>query len=154
MYALFRDNGGSQRLFHSLSHDQGRSWETPRRTNFPNASSKLFSLKTSRGYRILVLNANPNIGRRELHLAVSRDGRTFTRLARLDVPSPPDIPPDVARIEKKFRAGIASLQYPHVIEHEGVLLIALSRGKVQTEVFHVKLDDVDKLLALAEERPK
>lgn len=144
--ALFRDNGGSQRLFHSVSHDQGRTWDTPVLTNFPNSSSKLFSMKTSRGYRVLILNANPSIGRRELHLAVSTDDRTFTRLTRLDVPSPPSIPTAVSRITKKFSAGIASLQYPHVIEHDGRLLIALSRGKVQTEVFHVTLDEIDRLL--------
>lgn len=146
LYALFRDNGGSQRLFHSVSHNGGKSWETPKLTNFPNASSKLFSMQTSRGFRILVLNANPTIGRREIHLAVSQDGRTFTELARLAVPSPPHIPADVARIAKKFNAGIASLQYPHVIEHDDKLLIALSRGKVQTEVFQVSLDDVRQLL--------
>ena len=145
--ALFRDNGGSMRLFHATSRDEGRTWTTPALTNFPNATSKLYSLQTSRGYRVLVLNANPKIGRREIHLAVSRDGRTFTRLARLDVPSPPSIPPDVARITKKFSAGIASLQYPHAIEHDGKLLIALSRGKVQTEVFHIRLDDLDALLS-------
>ncbi len=146
LYALFRDNGGSQRLFHSLSHDQGKTWDTPEITNFPNSSSKLFSMKTSRGYRVLVLNANPAVGRRELHLAVSTDGRTFTHLARLDIPSPPSIPQDVSRITKKFSAGIGSLQYPHVIEDNDHLLIALSRGKVETEVFHVKLDDIDALL--------
>lgn len=146
LYALFRDNGGSRRLFHSVSSDQGRTWDAPKITNFPNATSKLFSMQTSRGYRVLVLNANPSAGRRELHLALSTDGKSFTRLARLDVPSPPSIPDEVSRITKKFSAGIASLQYPHVIEHDGRLLIALSRGKVQTEVFHVSLDDVDALL--------
>jgi hypothetical protein len=93
--ALFRDNGGSMRLFHATSSDEGR---------------------------------------------------TFTRLARLDVPSPPSIPEDVARITRKFSAGIASLQYPHAIEHNGKLLIALSRGKVQTDVFHIELDAIDELL--------
>jgi hypothetical protein len=146
LFALFRDNGGSQRLFHSVSGDRGRTWGKPALTNFPNASSKLFSMQTSRGYRILVLNANPSIGRRELHLAISADGKTFTRLARLDIPSPPSIPDAVSRIEKKFRSGIASLQYPHAIEYDGHILIAFSRGKVQTEVFRVKLDEIDSLL--------
>lgn len=146
LYALFRDNGGSQRLFHATSRDSGRTWETPAKTNFPNSSSKLFSLSTSRGYRILVLNAHPALARRELYLAVSPDGRTFTNLAKLDIPSPPSVPSDVARISKKFSAGIASLQYPHAIEHDGRVLIALSRGKVQTEVFQVALDDIDALL--------
>lgn len=145
LFALFRDNGGSQRLFHSVSRDEGRTWDTPVLTNFPNSSSKLFSMQTSRGFRVLVLNANPSIGRREIHLSISKNGTTFTRLARLDVPSPPSIPESVSRIKKKFQSGIASLQYPHVIEHDDHLLIALSRGKVQTEVFRVKLDDVDSL---------
>ena len=146
LFALFRDNGGSQRLFHSVSQDEGRTWDTPVLTNFPNSSSKLFSMKTSRGYRILVLNANPKIGRREVHLAISTDDTTFTHLARLDVPSPPSIPDSVARITKKFQSGIASLQYPHVIEHDGHILIGLSRGKVQTEVFRVSLDSIGSVL--------
>ena len=146
LFALFRDNGGSQRLFHATSRDEGRTWDRPVLTNFPNSSSKLFSMKTSRGYRIIVLNANPSVGRRELHLAISVDGRTFTRLARLDIPSPPSIPDSVSRIEKKFQSGIASLQYPHVIEHDEHILIALSRGKVQTEIFRARLDDIDALL--------
>jgi hypothetical protein len=143
---LFRDNGGSSRLYHSTSHDQGQTWAVPELTNFPNASSKLYAMKTSRGFHVLVLNANPKVGRRELHLAVSQDGRLFTRLARLDVPTPPPVVADVARIQAKFRAGVASLQYPHVIEHEGRLLIAISRLKTQIEVFRVELDDVAALM--------
>jgi len=146
LQALFRDNGGSSRLFHSTSSDQGRTWSGPALSNFPNATSKLFSLETSRGYRVLLLNANPKVARRELYLALSEDGKTFTRLARLDVPTPPPVSEAVLRINQKFRAGIASLQYPHAIEHDGHLLIALSRLKTQTEVFRVPLDDVSALL--------
>lgn len=146
LQALFRDNGGSSRLFHSTSTDQGRTWAVPALTNFPNATSKLFSLETSRGFRVLVLNANPKVARRELHLAVSEDGKTFTRLALLDIPTPPPVSEAVSRINQKFRAGIASLQYPHAIEHDGRLLIALSRLKTQIEVFSVSLDDVAALL--------
>ncbi len=146
LQALFRDNGGSSRLFHSTSTDQGRTWAVPALTNFPNATSKIFSLQTSRGFRVLVLNANPKVSRRELHLAVSEDGKTFTRLALLEVPTPPPVPESVSRIQHKFRAGISTLQYPHVIEHDGRLLIALSRLKTQIEVFSVSLDDVAALL--------
>jgi hypothetical protein len=143
---LFRDNGGSSRLFHSMSSDQGQTWAVPVLTNFPNASSKLYAMKTSRGFHVLVLNANPKVARRELHLAVSDNGRTFTRLALLDLPTPPPVAAAVSRIEQKFRAGVASLQYPHVIEHDGHLLIALSRLKTQIEVYRVELDDVAELL--------
>lgn len=143
--ALFRDNGGSQRLFHSTSIDLGKTWTTPVITNFPNSTSKIFSIATSRGYRVMISNANPKLGRRQLHLSISEDGKRFTRMAQLDVPAPP-APEGFEKIWKKFSHGIASLQYPHVIEHDGFLWIALSRCKLQTEVFRVSLDDVDQLL--------
>lgn len=130
LFALYRDNGGSRRLFHSTSADEGRTWTRPVLSNFPNATSKIFSMQTSRGYRVLVSNANPNVGRREMHLSVSRDGRTFTRMARLAIPSPRP----------------ATLQYPHVIEHDRALLIAFSRNKKQSEVLRVPLDAVEALL--------
>jgi hypothetical protein len=143
--ALFRDNGGSMRLYHSTSGDLGRTWEKPVQSNFPNSTSKIFSISTSRGYRVMVSNSNIKLGRRELHLSVSKDGRQFTRMAKLDVPAP-EAPTGFESIWKKFSKGIASLQYPHVIEHDGHLYIALSRCKLQTEVFRVSLDSVDELL--------
>lgn len=145
LFALYRDNGGSQRLFHSTSEDAGRTWGKPLITNFPNATSKLFSIPTSRGFRVLVLNANPAVGRRELHLAISEDGRQFTRLALLDIPSPPAVDNRAAEVWHKFRTGVASLQYPHVIEHDDHLLIAFSRNKHQTEMLRVSLDDIELL---------
>ncbi|MBC8351054.1 MAG: exo-alpha-sialidase [Planctomycetes bacterium] len=146
LFALYRDNGGSRRLFHSVSMDQGRNWGKPLITNFPNATSKVFSIRTRRDYRVLVLNANPKVGRRQLHLAVSKDDRHFTRMALLDIPSPPSIDDRASEVWHKFRTGVASLQYPHVIEYEEHLLIAFSRNKHQTEVLRVSLDDVDQLV--------
>lgn len=147
LFALYRDNSGSRRLFHSISRDNGRTWSKPVITNFPNATSKLFSMQTSSGVRFLVLNANPNVGRRELYLAASRDGQTFTRLARLDIPTPPIHEAiDSPGMRNRFRSGVSSLQYPHVIEHDGHLFIAFSRNKLQTEVLRVRLADVDELL--------
>ncbi len=127
--SAIRDNGGSQRLFRSVSKDHGRTWSTPEITNYPNSTSKLFTLKTSRGFRVLVSNANPTIGRREMHLAISEDGKQFTRMARLNIPSP----------------KATTFQYPHVIEHGGSLFIAFSNKKNVTEVLKVPLDEVEKL---------
>lgn len=128
---MFRDNGGSQRLFRAFSADQGKTWSLPELTNFPNATSKIFSLQTAAGYRVLISNANPSIGRRQMHLSISEDGLTFTRMALLDIPSPKP----------------ATLQYPHAIEKDGHLLIAFSRNKAQTEVLKVAMKDVDALRA-------
>ena len=143
--ALFRDNGGSQRLFHATSSDLGKTWTTPVLTNFPNSSSKIFSTATSRGYRVMVSNSNPKLGRRQLHLSVSKDGKNFTKLALLDIPAPA-APKGFESIWKKFSHGIGSLQYPHVIEHDGYLWITLSRCKLQSEIFRVSLDSVDEVL--------
>ncbi|KAF0176746.1 MAG: putative cycloinulo-oligosaccharide fructanotransferase [Limisphaerales bacterium] len=129
LMSAIRDNGGSQRLFRSVSTDHGRTWSKPEISNYPNSTSKLFTLQTSRGFRVLVSNANPAVGRRELHLAVSDDGKQFTRLARLGIPSP--------------RA--TTFQYPHVIEHDGSLFIAFSNKKNVTEVLKVPLAEVEKL---------
>jgi hypothetical protein len=129
LLALFRDNGGSSRLFRAVSTDNGRTWSLPAITNFPNSSSKIFSLRTSGGYRVLVLNANPALGRRQLFLSISEDGATFNRMALLSVPS----------------ARPATLQYPHVIEHDGHLLIAFSRNKQQTEILKLPLREIDAL---------
>jgi hypothetical protein len=129
LVALFRDNGGSSRLFRSTSTDNGRTWTAPAKTNLPNATSKLFSLRTGRGSRLLISNANPAVGRRPLHLSLSADGLTFTRVARLVVPS----------------ARPATLQYPHALEQDGQLLIAFSRNKAAIEVLRVPLGDVEAL---------
>lgn len=129
LVAAFRDNGGSNRLFRAFSTDHGQTWSAPAKTDFPNSPSKIFSLLTSRGYRVLISNANPVLGRRELYLSVSEDGLVFTRMAKLEIPSP--------------RA--TTFQYPHAIEHDGHLLIAFSNKKNVTEVLKVPLDSVDRL---------
>lgn len=129
LVALFRDNGGSGRLFRAVSTDHGRTWSLPVLTNFPNSTSKIFSLHTSSGARVLISNANPSLGRRQLHLSISEDGLHFTQMARLDIPSPKP----------------ATLQYPHAIEHEGHLLISFSRNKTQSEVFKISLGDIEAL---------
>lgn len=126
LIGLFRDNGGSNRLFRSTSADGGTTWTEPVRTNFPNATSKLHSLRMSNGTRLLISNANPRLGRRELHLSSSDDGVVFTRMARLGIPSPKP----------------ATLQYPHAIEHDGHLLIAYSRNKTAIEIIRVRIADL------------
>ena len=130
---VFRDGGGSKRLFRAVSNDDGRTWTKPERTNFPDANSKFFCLRTSRGCYVLVSNPNP-AGRNPLCLAISEDGVTFSRLARL--PEDPS-----SHSERK----VPTLQYPHVIEQDGSLLICYSRRKTAIEVIKVSLEAVERL---------
>jgi predicted neuraminidase len=127
LVALFRDNAGSKRLYRAFSTDQGATWTTPVRTNFPDATSKFNALCTSQGFYVLVSNANPT-GRNPLCVSVSRDGLVFTGMARLPLPDR------------------GTYQYPHVLEHDGAIYIVFSRDKRAIEVLRVQLSDLARML--------
>ena len=140
LLGLFRDNSGSKRFYRAVSSDNGRTWSAPEKTNFPDATSKFFGMRTSRGYYVLVSNANPAL-RNPLCLSTSDDGVTFTRVAALPIPG---------NLETDVRPGTRAMayesyQYPHAIEHDGQLLIAYSRRKTAIEVVRVSLAAVDEL---------
>ena len=122
LVALFRDNQGSKFLYRSISEDQGRTWTNPVRTNFPDATSKLFGLRLSDGRYVLISNSNPR-ARNPLTIAVSEDGLVFTKLAWL--------------------VGGRHVDYPHAIEHDGHLLVAFAGGKQSVEVLRIKLSRLD-----------
>lgn len=122
LVALFRDNRGSKFLYRSISEDQGRSWIAPGRTNFPDATSKLFGLRLSDGRYVLISNSNPR-ARDPLTIAISNDGLVFHQLARL--------------------VGGRHVDYPHAIEHNGHLLVAFAGGKQSVELLRIKLSALD-----------
>lgn len=122
LMALFRDNRHSGFLHRSFSTDNGRTWSTPVRTNFPDATSKLFGLRLSDGRYVLISNANP-AKRDPLTIAISDDGMVFTRMGYL--------------------VGGRHVDYPHAIEHDGCLLVAFSGGKQSVEVIRIRLADLN-----------
>ena len=138
LIGLFRDNSRSGRFYRAVSSDNGLNWSAPEKTNFPDATSKFFCLRTSRGYYVIVSNTNPN-GRNPLALSTSEDGVTFTRMGRLPIP--------VSREGGAFDAAhtSGSVQYPHVMEHNGHLYVTYSRRKTSIEVIRISLDEVDRL---------
>ncbi|MCG8599777.1 MAG: exo-alpha-sialidase [Verrucomicrobiales bacterium] len=121
---LIRDNGGSKFLLRTISKDNGKTWSRIVRTNFPDATSKFFVHRTSRGYYVMVSNSNPR-ARNPLTLAVSEDGLTFSQLYWL--------------------VGGRHVDYPHIIEHNDHLLIAFSGAKQTMEVMKVSLDELEQL---------
>lgn len=122
LVGLIRDNGRSGNLLRTFSTDNGRSWSPITKTDFPDATSKFFALRTSRGYYALVSNSNPK-RRDPLTLAISADGLVFTDLFYL--------------------VGGRHIDYPHIIEHDDHLLIAFSGAKQTMEVMKISLDEID-----------
>lgn len=125
LLALFRDNRHSGFVFRSFSADNGRTWETPVKTNFPDATSKLHGLRLRDGRYVLVSNANPK-KRDPLVISLSDDGVTFTQMGYL--------------------VGGRRVDYPHVMEHNGKLLVAFSGGKQSVEILQIRLDDLTRVL--------
>ena len=144
MLGLYRDNSGSMRLFRAVSADGGRTWSPPEKTNFPDATAKFYALRTSRGFYVLVSNANPAkpAQRIPLCLATSDDGVTFTRLAALPIPALPEDRPLDANGKRILGRGY---QYPHVIEQGEAVFVAYSRNKESIEVVRVSLDELERL---------
>lgn len=124
LMALFRDNRKSGYLYRSFSTDDGRTWSRPVQTDFPDATSKLHGLPLSDGRYVLVSNANPR-QRDPLTLSISDDGMVFSRMGYL--------------------VGGRRVDYPHVIEHDGFLLVAFSGGKQSVEVLKIRISDLDTL---------
>lgn len=122
LVAVFRDNRRSGFLYRSFCSDDGRTWSLPVRTNFPDATSKVCGLRLQDGRYVLVNNPNPK-RRDPLTLAISDDGLVFRKML--------------------FLVGGRHVDYPHVIEHDGRLLIAFSGGKQSVEVLQVTLADMD-----------
>jgi len=122
LMAVFRDNRGSGFLYRSFSTDDGRTWSKPIQSNFPDARSKISGLRLSDGRYVLVSNPKPK-KRDPLTLSISEDGMVFTKMIYL--------------------VGGRWIDYPHVIEHDGHLLISFGGGKQSVEVLKVRLADVD-----------
>ena len=124
LMALFRDNSRSGYLYRSFSTDNGRKWSLPVKTNFPDATSKLNGMRLSDGRYVLVSNANPR-KRDPLVLSISNDGMVFNRMGYL--------------------VGGRRVDYPHVIEHDGSLLVAFAGGKQSIEVLKISLEELDNI---------
>lgn len=123
---LIRDNARSRRLQRTFSTDNGRTWSKIVQTNFPDATSKFFALQTSHGYFVLVSNASPS-GRDPLTLSISKDGLVYDRMFYL--------------------VGGRHVDYPHIIEHDGHLLISFSGAKQTVETLKISLADLNAAIA-------
>ena len=120
--AFFRDDLRSGFLYRAFSNDSGRTWTPLVKTNFPDATSKFNGLQLSDGRFIMVSNSNPN-QRNPMTIAISDDGMVFNKMGLL--------------------VSDRITDYPHVIEHEGYIYVALNSAKQTVEVLKIRISDLD-----------
>jgi hypothetical protein len=125
-HLLFRDQGRSGLLRHSVSRDLGVTWSPAVLTNYPDATSKNYTGRLSNGWYYLINNPDPK-SRDPLAISFSRDGWTFSH-PKLIRTRPP------ARRYAGAAKGSGSVQYPHAMEHNGSLWVIYSTNKEDIEI--------------------
>ena len=151
---LYRDNGKlgdqaldelqegkSQRNYASFTFDDGKTWTTPTRTNFPDASSHSAAGKLPDGQVYVVNNVLPMAtddgGRILLAISLSRDGLTFDRMAVIRAVPPP--------IRYEGRSKDIGFQYPHATIAGQDLWVIYSVNKEDIEIARIPLSALGKL---------
>jgi hypothetical protein len=131
---LCRDRERSKALLRCLSTDNGETWSAPVITNYPDTTSKNFTLQLSNGAYCLINNPNRE-GRDPLAATFSVDGWTFDRPVALRKNAP------LRRFAGRAKPG-RSFQYPHAIEYNGSLWLICSVNKEDIEVSEYPIESL------------
>ncbi len=133
--AAFRDGSKSRRLYRSFSRDNGRTWTTPVKTDFPDATAKFNVLRLTDGRYAMASDPNPSGVRIPLCLSLSDDGVVFDRMFILrDAPT-------VYRYAGKD-PGYKGYHYPQLLEHDRYLHVIHAENMEDIVVLRVKLEDL------------
>jgi hypothetical protein len=141
VHLIFRDAGWGGLLFRSLSHDDGKTWTPPVKTDYPDATSKNFSQRLSNGLYYLINNPSqcprPRVtaeSRDPLGIAFSPTGWSFShpRLLRAGAPA------------RRFEGHSKDIgfSYPHALEHGDSLWVIYSTNKEDIEISQFELKDL------------
>lgn len=133
LVTTFRNYSGH--LFASESRDAGATWSVPVETNFPDSMARCHVGTLPDGTVYLVNNPGPGLmNRRFLTLALSADGRTFTRAGILRSDPPP------MRLPGKDKVG--GWQYPCGRFWRNRLHVSYSLNKEDILVSSIALEEM------------
>ncbi len=136
--AVFRDGSNSRRLYRAFSRDNGRSWQKPVQTDFPDATAKFNVLRLCNGRYAMASNPNLAGTRIPLVLSLSNDGVVFDRMMILrDEPT-------VYRYAGKS-PGYAGYHYPQLLEHEDHGYVIYSENMEDIKLLRIRLTDLAEL---------
>jgi hypothetical protein len=129
----FRSQTGH--LFASTTDDNGATWSSPRKTNFPDSTSRFF-LRTLLGGTTMMIN-NPSAtqyDRSVLALSTSGDGITFNRSVALRS--------DPATQAFGGDRKVDGWQYPNALVWNEMLIVAYSINKEDIAVTRIPVDSL------------
>ncbi len=151
---LYRDVGGihgktraevevskSRRNYAAFSFDDGKTWTTPTRTNFPDSCARSNTGKLPDGQFYVINNLLPlspkKGGRSLLAISLSRDGLEFDRSVVIRFVAP----------EQRYEGKAKSIgyQYPHSVVVGEYLWVIYSVNKEDIEIARIPLSSLDKL---------
>ena len=135
VHLVMRDATKSKFLLRSVSRDRGRTWPQAVKTNYPDATSKIFTGILSNGWYYLINNPNQR-ARDPLAISFSKNGWAFGRPKALRKGAAEVRLPEEGK-------GSRSFQYPHAMERDGSLWVIYSTNKEDIEISEYKIVDFD-----------
>jgi hypothetical protein len=123
---FWRDEAKSLQLYVNTSTDGGLTWTPPILSDIPNSMQRVYAGTLPDGRHYLINDANPRLlDRRQLTIALSKDGRTFDSIYML-VDDP---------VRQRFPGGakVNGWQYPCALVDGSKMLVAYSVNKEDIE---------------------
>jgi predicted neuraminidase len=122
-------------LFASTSDDNGETWSTPGKTNFPDSTSRFFLRRLPDGQTIMINNPSATqYDRSVLALSSSNDGVTFDRSVALRN--------DPATQDFGGKHKVDGWQYPNALVWNETLIVAYSINKEDIALTRIEMDSL------------
>jgi predicted neuraminidase len=122
-------------LFASTSDDNGETWSTPEKTNFPDSTSRFFLRRLPNGQTIMINNPSATqYDRSVLALSSSDDGITFDRSVALRN--------DPATQDFGGKHKVDGWQYPNALVWNETLVVAYSINKEDIALTRIAMDSL------------
>lgn len=131
---LFRALTSVPWLYSSTSSDNGETYTTPRRTNFPSATARMAVGNLPDGQSFVIWNPSQKHGRIPLVIALSRDGKTFDRAFVLRG--------EPTKQKFEGRAKNDGWQYPNALVWRGSFWVIYSVNKEDVVISEIQMKDL------------
>ena len=133
---VFRDQAGSYTKLASISTDRGETWTSPESTNFPDSRAKQSAGNLPDGSAFIISNPTDSNYRIPLAIALSEDGKTFTKAYALREKD------NLQSLRYAGKAKKIGYHYPKSFIYEGYLYSSYATNKEDVEYTRIPLGKI------------